>query len=82
LDVVSDAEEEWIPAVFYSAGDSQTAVRVLRGKKMRTTPRLMDELGAALQFFYGFGENWHALKEGAPVQNGGHSSDRIHASAS
>lgn len=23
----------------------------------------MDEFGAALQFFEGFGENWHALKE-------------------
>lgn len=30
---------------------------------MRTKEALMDEFGAALQFFDGFGENWHALKE-------------------
>ena len=30
---------------------------------MRTVGSLMNEIGAALQFFLGFGENWHALKE-------------------
>ena len=30
---------------------------------MRSLQGLMDEFGAALQFFEGFGENWHALKE-------------------
>ena len=30
---------------------------------MRRLPDLMNEFGAALQFFDGFGENWHALKE-------------------
>jgi hypothetical protein len=30
---------------------------------MRTMQSLMDEFGAALQFFEGFGENWHALEE-------------------
>lgn len=30
---------------------------------MRTRQALMDEFGAALQFFDAFGENWHALKE-------------------
>lgn len=30
---------------------------------MRTTQALMNEFGAALQFFEGFGENWYALEE-------------------
>lgn len=30
---------------------------------MRTVQGLMSELGAALQFFDGFGENWYALEE-------------------
>jgi Barstar (barnase inhibitor) len=40
-----------------------TVLRVLRGRKMRTFQALMDELGAALQFFDGFGENWYALRD-------------------
>ncbi len=38
-------------------------VKVLRGRKMRVTPRLMDEVAAALQFPHYFGENWAALDE-------------------
>jgi hypothetical protein len=30
---------------------------------MRTTEALMNEFGAALQLFEGFGENWYALEE-------------------
>jgi hypothetical protein len=30
---------------------------------MRKKQTLMDEFGAALQFFEGFGENWDALEE-------------------
>lgn len=30
---------------------------------MKTRQALMDEFGAVLQFFEGFGENWYALKE-------------------
>jgi len=30
---------------------------------MRTVTGLMNEFGASLQFFEGFGENWHALLE-------------------
>jgi RNAse (barnase) inhibitor barstar len=37
--------------------------RVLRGKKMRRTQSLFDEVGAALQFPDYFGENWAALEE-------------------
>ena len=39
------------------------AIRKLRGHKMHGVPELMEEFGAALQFFDDFGENWHALKE-------------------
>lgn len=55
--------EKWIPPFFYSREGLNVCVRVLRGKKMRTTPDLMDEFGASLQFFGGFGENWYALEE-------------------
>jgi RNAse (barnase) inhibitor barstar len=43
--------------------DNATAVRVLRGHKMRTAQALFDEVGAALQFPDYFGENWPALDE-------------------
>jgi len=39
------------------------AVRVVRGRKMRTVDRLFDEVSAALQFPYYFGENWSAFHE-------------------
>ena len=53
----------WIPQYYFSGADSNTCVRRLRGKKMKTTAALMDEFGAALQFFMGFGENWYALRD-------------------
>lgn len=53
----------WIPSYFYSKDDLNTCVRSLRGRKMQTTRSLMDEISAALQFFSGFGENWHALED-------------------
>jgi hypothetical protein len=37
--------------------------RVVRGRKMRTVDGLFDELAAALQFPYYFGENWSAFDE-------------------
>lgn len=54
---------KWIPSYFYSRPSSNTCVRCLRGKKMRTTQALMNEFAAALQFFDGFGENWYALQD-------------------
>ena len=38
-------------------------VRLIRGKKCRTTQHFMDEIGAALQFPHCFGENWYALED-------------------
>jgi len=52
-----------VSSYFYSRADVDVCVRRLRGKKMRTVPALMDEFGASLQFFEGFGENWYALQE-------------------
>ena len=55
--------KSWIPGAFYARSGWNVCVRRLRGSKMRTMQSLMDEFGAALQFFEGFGENWHALEE-------------------
>ena len=41
----------------------QVVARVVRGKKMRTTPALYDEFAAALQFPYYFGENGAAFDD-------------------
>lgn len=56
-------QAKWIPSYFYSRPGSNICVRRLRGKKMQTVRAMMDEFSAALQFFAGFGENWHALEE-------------------
>jgi hypothetical protein len=40
-----------------------TAVRFARGRKMRIVRDLFDELAAACQFPYYFGENWPAFAE-------------------
>lgn len=53
----------WAPSHFYARAGTDTCVRRLRGWKMRTAGELMSEVGAALQFFDGFGENWYALEE-------------------
>lgn len=42
---------------------SGEVVRVLRGDKMTTDPKLFDEIAAALQFPSYFGENWNALRD-------------------
>ena len=55
--------KRWIPSAFYGRAGLNVCTRQLRGSKMRTTQSLMNEFGAALQFFEGFGENWHALRD-------------------
>lgn len=52
-----------VPSFFYSREGLDVCVRQLRGSKMQTVDSLMDEFGAALQFFLGFGENWYALED-------------------
>jgi hypothetical protein len=47
----------------FEYGGDGLVVRKLRGKKCRRHDDFMDEIGAALQFFYGFGENWSAVAE-------------------
>lgn len=59
-------EEErvkWIPTHFYAQSRTNVCVKKLRGRKMRTLQAMMNEFGAVLQFFDGFGENWWALQE-------------------
>lgn len=53
----------WTPSHFYTHDGVNVCVRRLRGWKMRSTAALMSEIGAALQFFDDFGENWYALEE-------------------
>ncbi len=40
-----------------------TAIRFVRGHKMKTTQSLFDEFSAAMQFPYYFGENWDAFRD-------------------
>ncbi len=63
LDLVSEEDLRWLPERLYCDNSEGVALRVLRGKKMRSFQAMMDEFGAALQFFDGFGENWPALRE-------------------
>jgi RNAse (barnase) inhibitor barstar len=61
--VVSDASTltDWAWAT--AREDVEAAVRVLRGRKMSDATGFYDEIGAALQFPYYFGENFNALDE-------------------
>lgn len=43
--------------------DRRVVVRVIRGAKAATEGELFDEMSAALQFPYYFGENWNAIDE-------------------
>lgn len=49
----------------WSIADRETdlAVRMVRGSKMQTLEMFDNEVSAAFQFPYYFGENWDALKE-------------------
>jgi hypothetical protein len=43
--------------------DPYPDVKTIRGRKSRSVEALFDEMGAALQFPYYFGDNWGALEE-------------------
>jgi len=63
IDVVSSEDAGKLHSFFYATDYCSPIVRTLRGNKMQSVQGLMDEFGAALQFFPGFGENWNALAE-------------------
>ncbi|MBW4501602.1 MAG: barstar family protein [Scytonema hyalinum WJT4-NPBG1] len=41
----------------------EAAIRIVRGNKSTNVPNFFNEVGAALQFPYYFGENWDAFEE-------------------
>lgn len=53
--VTSAIQDKW--------ANSGITVRGVRGRKMRTTQALFNEVSAALQFPYYFGENWDAFDD-------------------
>ena len=59
----TEEEAKLLPSSLYNKEGLSPVIRKLRGDKMKTRQGLMDEFGAAIQFFDGFGENWYALKE-------------------
>lgn len=63
VDEYTEFDAKWLPSVRYEKSGLQTVVRVLRANKMATWQGMMDEFGAALQFFEGFGENAAALED-------------------
>ncbi len=66
LSAETEEEKEWNPHIYYKHNNSlidNFLIRYLRGKKMRTKETLMNEFAASLQFFPGFGANWHALED-------------------
>jgi hypothetical protein len=63
LHIQTEEKSKWLASCLYKEEGYAPVIRTLRGDKMTTRQGLMDEFGAALQFFEGFGENWHALKE-------------------
>jgi len=46
-----------------NGSSSKVVARLIRGLKAKTTRALFDEIAAALQFPYYFGENWDALND-------------------
>lgn len=60
--VADDSQLENFRLAIDGARDG-TVARVVRGKKSRTVSHFFDEISAALQFPYYFGENWAALDE-------------------
>lgn len=58
-----EADVKSVTEAVMSWRDAGLTVRSVRGRKMRTVRGLFDEMAAALQFPYYFGENWPAFNE-------------------
>lgn len=56
-------DSKQLAAMALAWADDNITVRTVRGTKMRTVQGLFDEIAAALQFPYYFGENWAAFDE-------------------
>jgi RNAse (barnase) inhibitor barstar len=64
LFVVSESEDAFANlALGVAIRDPSAVVRTVRGRKSRTVATFFDEIAAALQFPYYFGENWNALND-------------------
>lgn len=62
--LVDAAESALASALLHvAAAHPQAAIRRIRGAKSRGTQGFFDEIAAAMQFPYYFGENWHALED-------------------
>lgn len=60
---VLEAELRAVVEVSSRLTEAGFIARTIRGSKMRSVRALMDEVSAALQFPYYFGQNWDALDE-------------------
>jgi hypothetical protein len=64
LHVVPEGEEPFANlALGLAIRERSAVVRTVRGRKSRTVATFFDEIAAALQFPYYFGENWNALTD-------------------
>lgn len=64
LYVMPEGEDEFANlALGLAIRDPSAVVRTVRGRKSRTVASFFNEIAAALQFPYYFGENWNALND-------------------
>jgi RNAse (barnase) inhibitor barstar len=59
------ADESSFADLYIELGENyeEAAIRMVRGKKSTSVSNFFNEVGAALQFPYYFGENWDAFEE-------------------
>ena len=61
--MVLPGDHKFVAEALLGWSEAGLIVRLVRGRKMRTAEGLFDEVSAALQFPYYFGENWSAFDE-------------------
>lgn len=61
--LITEADVKFVAEAVIAWRDAGLTVRSVRGRKMRNVESLFDEVAAALQFPYYFGENWPAFNE-------------------